>query len=331
VSAQGNFEGKNILHVARAPAEVAAHHGMTAHALEALASDARRVLYAARELRVHPGRDEKILAAWNGLVVRALADGARAFGDAEWRSAAVRHGDFLFREMVRDGRVMRVHRDGVTKGAGFLEDYAAVALAAVALYELTLDVVWLERAESVRSQMVRWFWDDGIGGFFDTAHDHEALIARPRELTDNAVPAGNSLAAELLLRLGAVQVNADELRRGTWVVETLGEAMYRYPTAFGHALGAAELAVHGALEVAITGVPGTPDFDALLRETGDRYLPSLVLAAGTARGVALLEGRGTLDGRALAYVCRGNVCDAPETDAGELAGALERAAGELSA
>jgi hypothetical protein len=232
--------------------------------------------------------------------------------------------------MVQDGRVMRVHKDGVTKGAGFLEDHAAVALAAVALYELTLDAAWLERAQDVSAAMVRWFWDDGIGGFFDTAHDGEALIARPRELTDNAVPAGNSLAAELLLRLGAVRASAQDLRRGAWVVETLGEAMYRYPTAFGHALGAAELAVHGALEVAITGTPGAADFDALLGETAKRYLPSLVLAAGAGHGVALLDGRGTPDGRAMAYVCRGNVCDAPETDAGGLGVALERAAGALS-
>ena len=195
---------------------------MTVQALDALAADARRVLYAAREARVRPGRDEKILAAWNGLMVRALAEAARAFGDAEWRSAAVRHGDFLFREMVRDGRVMRVHKDGVTKGAGFLEDHAAVALAAIALYELTLDAEWLVRAQAISAQMVRWFWDDGIGGFFDTAHDHETLSARPRELTDNAVPAGNALAAELLLRLGAVPASAEQLERAGWVVETLG-------------------------------------------------------------------------------------------------------------
>jgi uncharacterized protein YyaL (SSP411 family) len=330
VSTHGNFEGRNILHVALDPGEVAARHGLTSDALEALAVVARRVLYAAREARVRPGRDEKILASWNGLMVRALADGARAFDDAAWRAEAVRHGEFLFREMVRDGRVMRVHKDGVTKGAGFLEDHASVALAALSLYELTLDARWLARAHTVSDPMVQSFWDDGIGGFFDTAHDHESLIARPRELTDNAVPAGNSLAAELLLRLGYALGREEDLRRGRWVVETLGEAMYRYPTAFGYALAVAELAVHGAAEVAIVGTRGAEDFEALVRETAARYLPSLVLAAGSdAEGdveIPLLRDRSAAGGRATAYVCRGNVCDAPVTDARALGDELERAA-----
>ncbi|MBK5189689.1 MAG: thioredoxin domain-containing protein, partial [Gemmatimonadaceae bacterium] len=260
VSASGNFEGHNILHVPRDPESVAQKHELLMDALESLASSTRLVLWAEREKRVHPARDDKILAAWNGLMVRALAEGARAFDDARWRGKAERHGEFLFREMVRDGRVMRVHKDGVTKGAGFLEDHAAVALAALALHELTHGARWLERARLVADAMVHWFWDDAIGGFFDTAHDAESLIARPRELTDNAVPAGNSLAAELLLRLGDLTGSNDYVKRGTWVVETLGEPLARYPTAFGHALGAAELAVHGATEVAIIGREGDADF-----------------------------------------------------------------------
>ncbi len=225
VSEGGNFEGQNILNVPRDPSEVARKHGLQADELASLADDARRALYAAREPRVHPGRDEKILAGWNGLMVRALADGARVFGDARWRDEAVRHAEFAAQELVREGRVMRVHKDGITKGTGFLEDHAAVALAFLSVYELTFDVRWLARAREVSGEMVRWFWDDAIGGFFDTAHDHESLIARPRELTDNAIPAGNSLAAELLLRLGALTGNEDDTRRGTWVLESLGEML----------------------------------------------------------------------------------------------------------
>jgi uncharacterized protein YyaL (SSP411 family) len=334
VSDRGNFEGQNILHVPRAPADVATKRGLALDALESLAAEARSTLYAAREARVHPARDDKILAAWNGLMVRALAEGARAFDDARWREEAVRHGDFLFRELVRDGRVMRVHKDGVTKGAGFLEDHAAVALAALALYELTFDERWLARARDTSEAMVRWFWDDTIGGFFDTAHDAESLIARPRELTDNAMPAGNSLAAELLLRLGDLIGSDESVRRGTWVLESLGEPLARYPSAFGHALGAAELAVHGATEVAIVGARGEAGFEALVRETASRYVPSLVLAAGAdaagaaeaGESVPLLRDRGLIDGRAAAYVCRGNVCDAPVTDPRALGEQLERAA-----
>ncbi|MEP7086695.1 MAG: thioredoxin domain-containing protein [Gemmatimonadota bacterium] len=335
VSAGGNFEGKNILNVPRAPSDVAAKHGISLDALEALAAAARTKLYDAREARIHPGLDDKILAAWNGLMVRSLAEAARVFGDARWRNEAIRHGEFLFREMVREGRVMRVHKDGVTKGAAFLEDYAAVALAALSLYELTFDEHWLTRARAIAASMVRWFWDDAIGGFFDSAHDAEMLIARPREITDNAVPAGNSLASELLLRLGNLTGSEDDRRRGTWVLETLGEPLARYPTAFGHALGAAELAIHGATEVALLGVAGAEDFEALVRETASRYLPSLVLASGAGSGealrerVPLLHDRETIDGHATAYVCRGYVCALPVTERALLGEQLERAASGL--
>jgi uncharacterized protein len=328
-NASGNFEGQNILHVPRSPQEVAKKHGIALDELEALASSARITLWSAREARVHPARDDKILAGWNGLMVRALADGARAFGDARWRAEAVRHGEFLFLQLVRDGRVMRVHKDGVTKGSGFLEDYAAVALAALSLYELTLDERWLARARALSESPVRWFWDDAIGGFFDTAHDAESLIARPRELTDNAVPAGNSVAAELLLRLGDLMGNEEDIRRGKWVLESLGEPLARYPSAFGYALGVAELAVHGATEVAVVGTEGEPEFEALVGETGSRYLPSLVLAAGSNETIPLLRGRGLIDGRAAAYVCRGFACDAPTADPRTLGEQLERAAGPM--
>ena len=223
---------------------------------------------------------------------------------------------------------MRVHKDGVTKGSGFLEDYAALALAALSLYELTLDERWLTRARDLCDATIRWFWDDSIGGFFDTAHDAESLIARPRELTDNAVPAGNSLAAELLLRVGSVMGNQEYLQRGRYVLESLGEPLARYPSAFGHALAAAELAVHGATEVAILGTQGEAGFEALLRETASRYLPSLVLAGGepSNANIPLLRGRGLIDDAATAYVCRGFVCDAPVADARALGDQLERAA-----
>jgi hypothetical protein len=210
--------------------------------------------------------------------------------------------------------------------------HPAVALAALTLYELTLDATWLSRAREISASMVRWFWDDAIGGFFDSAHDAEALIARPREITDNAVPAGNSLAAELLLRLGILTGSDDDRRRGSWVLETPSEPLARYPSAFGHALGAAELAVHRGTEVALVGERGAADVEALAREVAWHYLPSLVLAggsegdAGAREGIPLLHDRATIDGRATAYVCRGYVCELPVTDAASLGAQLERAA-----
>ena len=307
VTAEGNFEGRNILHVATgdpAPPGLA---------------EARRRLYDVRARRVRPARDEKILASWNGLMLRAIAEAARAFDSPHFRALAIRNGEFLFREMVRDGRVFRSHKDGVTRIPGFLEDHAAVALGALSLYELTFERQWLDRARALADAIVEWFWEDEAEAFFDTAKDHEELLTRPRDVTDNATPSGTSLAGELLLKLGDLMGDADATRRATHVLETLAEPMTRYPLAFGHALTATDLAVNGALEVALVGDTARADFRALERVVGAHYAPSLVIAgSGPDDDVALLRERPAREGRATAYVCRGYVCDAPANDPAEL-------------
>jgi uncharacterized protein len=322
VTAGGNFEGANILNVPNDPGLVERRLGMSEEALAEVVARARQTLYDVRAQRVWPARDEKILAGWNGLMLRAVCAAARAFGRDDYRALAVANGEFLLREMVRDGRVMRSHKDGATRIPGFLEDHAAVALGFLALYELTFDRKWLSEARRLSAVTCEYFWDEETRAFYDTAKDHEALITRPRDFTDNAVPSGNSLAVELLLHVGDV-LNDEEMReRARWVLETLAEPMARYGTAFGHLLGAADMAVHGAVEVALVGDPGSPDFRELSAAVAMQYVPSLVLAGGPpdeARGVALLEGRPMVGGRATAYVCRQYACEAPTVDAGELA------------
>ena len=315
VTPAGNFEGRNILFVPRDAADVAAEHQVTEPELRTALDRATRILYDARERRVRPARDEKILAGWNGLMLRGLAEAARAFGQAELRALAVRNGEFLFRELVRGDHVLRSYKDGVAKIPGFLEDYAAVALGAYALYQLTFDRKWLERARRLADAIMSRFWDESAQAFFDTSDDAEPLVTRPRDVTDNAVPSGSSMAAELLLLMGDLYANGDYTARATYVLETIAEPMARYPTAFGHALGAADIAVRGAVEVAIGGDPGDGAFGALVREVANRYLPSLVLAGGegdAALGITLLEGRGGVE--PVAYVCRAYACDVPTDD-----------------
>ena len=330
VSAEGNFEGRNILNVPDEPAVVAQRLGLSVDQVEAAIARARRVLYDARAKRVWPGRDDKILAGWNGLALRAVAEGARVLGDAALRDLALRNAAFLERELVTpEGRVMRSHKDGVTKIPGFLEDHASVAFGFLATYALTLDARWLEAARRIGAQTVRWFWDDEAKAFFDTAADAEALITRPRDLTDNAMPSGNSLAVELLLQLAELTGDDDLRRRAEWTLETLAEPLARYPLAFGHLLGAADLVVHGAVELALVGDPAAPDFAALARAAAARYVPSLVIAGGApdaAGDVALLAGRPAVGGRATAYVCRRYTCDAPTSDPAALMEQLGRAA-----
>ena len=323
VTDQGNFEGRNILFVPSDAAEVARTQQVTVPELETAIERARRILAEARARRVRPGRDEKILAAWNGLMLRGVADAARAFDDAALRDFAVRNGEFLFRELVHEGRVQRSFTRGVAKIAGFLEDYAALALGAVALYQLTFERAWLDRAQQLADAIVELFWDDETQAVFDTASDGEALVTRPRDVTDNAMPSGSSLAAELLLILGDMFANGDYIERASHLLETVAEPMARFPTAFGHALGAADLSVRGAIEVALSGDVADARLHALARVVGDRYLPSLVLAAGAGAGtsgITLFEGRA--GDEPIAYVCRAYACDAPTSDAVVLASQL---------
>jgi hypothetical protein len=329
VTAGGNFEGKNILHVPNDEKVVAARRGITTDELRARIANARHALLRARAFRVRPGCDDKTLASWNGLMVRALAEAARAFDRLSYRAEAVRQGEYLFGLLVREDRVFRTAKLGTARIAGFLEDTAAVGLAALALYELTFDEIWLTRARSLAEAAVRWFWDDEAGAFFDTASDHESLVTRPRDVTDNATPSGTSLATELLARLADLLQDESMQRRATYILETIAEPMVRHPAAFGHALGVADLLVRGAIELAIVGDPASEDFRSLTRAAAERYVPSLVLAGGPARstaGIPLLADRTTTGGRATAYVCRNYTCDAPVTDAAALSSQLDGAA-----
>jgi hypothetical protein len=314
-SRAGNFEGRNILHVA---ANVAADAG-----LADTVRRARGVLAAARATRVRPTRDEKVIASWNGLMLRAIAEAARAFADDEVRGMALRNGEFLFRELVRDDRVMRT-LPGVRNGAirpGYLEDHAAVALGALALYELTFDAIWVTRAHALADAITKWFWQetDKGGAFYDTARDHEELIARPREVTDNATPTGTSLAVELLLRLGDL-LDDDRMRaRADSVLASLTEPMERYPMAFGQLLSDADLAVHGPVEVALVSHARASGLVDLERAVATCYVPALVLAGRSEDGsraapdIAVLRGREPRGDAATAYVCRRYTCDEPTT------------------
>jgi uncharacterized protein YyaL (SSP411 family) len=326
-SAQGNFEGHNILYVPNDPAAVAARAGVPPAALEQVVARARRTLLDARARRVWPARDEKILAGWNGLMLTAVAEVARVLDRADYRTLARRNGDFLFRHMVSGGRVLRSHKDGTTRINGFLEDYAAVGLGALALYELTFDPTWLDRARDLARSAITWFWDEDAGVFFDTSSDHETLVTRPREVTDNAIPSGTSLAADLLLRVADVTGDVEMRRIVSRVLESVAAPLDRYAAAFGHLLGVADMAVHGAVEVALIGEPGDPHFQRLSREVAATYVPALVLAGGppAQADIALLADRPTLDSRATAYVCRGSVCEMPVTEEADLAEQLRRA------
>ena len=335
VTLAGNFEGRTILHVRQPPVHAAARLGVSLPELEAAVARGRVALLVARAARIRPGLDDKIVAGWNGLMLRGVCAAARAFGRPADRALALRAAEFCWRALVRDGRVWRVRpaADTTDRIVGYLEDHAALALGFIATYELTFDDAWIDRARAIAAAMQRWFWDVDAQRFFDTASDAEPLITRPRDVTDNAMPSGHSLATELLLVLAEL-TGDDALRvQATTVLDSMSDPLARYPSAFGHLLGAADLAVHGAVEIALSGTPGAADFDALDAAIGQHYVPSVVLAGGRtehAGDIALLRDRPMVGDAATAYVCRRYACERPVTSPAELGARLD-AAGRAAA
>jgi hypothetical protein len=332
VTSDGNFEGRNILHVPHEAATISARTGLEPAALADLVARATSALLAARSTRVRPARDEKILGAWNGLMLRAIAEAARVFQRADFRDAALAAGEFLVSRLLVGGRVQRTFRDGVVKGPGFLEDQAACALACLDLYSLTFDRAWFERGAALAALIVTWYLDEDSGHLFDTPRDHEVLIARPRDIADNAAPSGTSLAAELFFR--TAELSGDERYRelASRAVNEGAAIMEKHPNAVGHLLGVADMTVFGAVEVCLVGDTSDPAFHELVRCVGARYLPSLVLAGGEPGGreepIALMRERHPMEGRPTAFVCRRFVCDAPTPEPRVLAEQLATTAAQ---
>ena len=326
VSAAGNFEGANILHLARTAEEVARAHSVTPQVVEATIERARPLLCAAREARVKPGRDDKVLTAWNGLMLRAFAEAARVLGRADYRAAALRNATFLLDTLRRDGRLLRTYKDGRARLNGYLEDYAALADGLLALYAATFEPRWFAEARALADTMLEHFWDDAEGGFFNTADDHERLVVRPKDLFDNAVPSGNSMAVEVLLRLYALSGHALYAERAERTLRQLSGVLARAPGGFGRLLAALEFLLATPTEIAIAGAPDAPETQALVNVIDGAYLPTVVAAAtrpgALEAGIVLLEGREPVEGRAAAYVCARFACRRPVTAPTELAAGL---------
>ncbi len=332
VDAGPNFEGASILHVPRDPAAIAAALGMTPERLAELIARARDALYAVRAGRVPPGLDDKVLAGWNGLAIAAFAEAGRALGRSDYTRAAVAAAEFVTTAMTDRGRLLRSWRDGQAKIPAYLEDHASVGVALLSVYEATFDRRWLDESRRLAEAALALFWDDGRDAFFDTGVDQEALVVRPRNLFDNAVPSGASLAIDWLFRLA---VHFGEERYEAIAVRALrpmADLMTRHPTGFGRYLCALDFHLGPVTEVAMVWPAGTElaasaTGPELLRAVFGRFQPNRVVAGATdgapVAGLPLLADRSPRDGRPTAYVCRRYVCQAPTTDPGDLARQIE--------
>jgi uncharacterized protein len=324
VTERGNFEGKNILHVARPPEAVADEFGVSPEELWARIAGIRAKLFAVREERVRPGRDEKILAAWNGLMLRSFALAAHVTGREDYREAAIENATFIVEKLIEVGRIHRSYKDGRARFNGYLEDYAMVADGLVALYEATFETRWLVEADVLLDAVSELFWDEEKRAFYDTPADHEELVTRPRDVYDNAAPSGTSVATEVLLKLALFLDRSDYRQRAEDVLDELAGGMEKVPSGFGRLLCALDLSISETREVAIVGDPEAQDTRVLLETVYAGYLPNKVLAGrgpddDEAGGlIPLLAQRPAREGKATAYVCVHYACQTPTTDPEEL-------------
>ncbi|HMM43699.1 MAG TPA: thioredoxin domain-containing protein, partial [Thermomicrobiales bacterium] len=302
-------ESSNVLSISRAEDRMRWRDGEFANA--------RQRLYDARAERVAPGRDDKVLASWNGMMLRAVATAAWAFDDDRYRAAAVANAAFI-RDRLWDGtRLARVWMRGEARIDGYLEDYANYVDGLLATWQATFDPQWVALAGQVARAMLDEFYEDGA--FYDAGSSGEQLIGRPRDFSDNATPSGNSVACDVLLRLAHLTGDIDLARIASNVLSGLAPHAAGNALGYGRLLCAADLAIGPVAEVAISGDPDADDTAGLLAPLRETFLPRAVVAVGapdqdTASIVPLLADRPQIDDAATAYVCHNYTCQLPTND-----------------
>jgi uncharacterized protein len=330
VTAGGNFEGANILHCPRDLDVVAAMARVPEEEVLAAVERARPFLLTRRGQRVAPALDTKVLVSWNGRMLRAFAEAAAVLGRADYLQTAIRNAEFVLSTMMVKGRLLHAYNGGRAHLNGYLEDYANYADGLLALYEATQDLQWFEAARALAGEMIAHFADDEGAGFYDTSDDHEALVRRPKDVMDNAIPSGNSVATDVLLRLATLTQQPElEERAASWL-NALADVAQQHPGAFGRLLCAMDFALGTPKEIAIVGPLASPATQALRQVVFGQYLPNHVLAVAepddprAAARIALLADRPMLAGAPTAYVCEHFVCLAPTNDPAVLAQQLSR-------
>ncbi|MCH8827919.1 MAG: thioredoxin domain-containing protein, partial [Chloroflexi bacterium] len=337
VTPHGNFEGRNILHVALDAATLAADEGLTADEFSRLIDRAKQKLLDVRSRRVAPQRDDKVLTSWNGMMLRAFAEAGAILGRPEYVKVAEQNAKFLLDSMVKDGRVLRTYKAttdetgatgalGEAKLNGYLEDYAFLIDGLLALHEASFGQRWLAEAIRLGHHMVDLFWDDATGLFYDTGRDHEKLVVRPRDFSDNAIPSGSSMASGVLLRLSVITGELGFREKAEAGLRSVRDVMTSYPTGSGHWLGDLDFLLSSPKEVVVVGPRWDEKTEALFREVYRHHMPNRVFlgvdpsASGESdTDIPLLQDRVTLGGQPTAYVCENYVCNLPVVDPKELA------------
>lgn len=333
----GNFSshedyhvGFNVPHVARDPARTAAILEIPLETMETRIAEMRAKLFAVRATRVRPGLDDKVIAAWNGLMISALARGYQVLEDAAYRDAAARAADFILTHMRdEDGGLLRVYRHGTAKGPAFLDDYANLAVALIDLYEASFEPLWLHEADQLAAEMIARFWDRDGAGFFMTHAGHGELIARQKPTYDGSEPSGNSMAVMALLRLALHTGNEDYRRKAHDTMQVSIEGLRSHPRGYLRMLEALDFYLHTPKEIVIAGSRDDDRTKALLRTVHAQYLPNKAIALADPAALPddpgpLLAHKAPIDGQPTAFVCENYACRQPVTASGALAELLSQ-------
>jgi hypothetical protein len=321
--ASGGRSGRNILHLAGPLPEIAGGPGMSLADFRYRLESAREKMFARREKRVHPSKDDKILADWNGLMIAALAKGARVLDEPGYAAAAGRAIDFIFGKMVtEDGRLWHRHRDGEAAVPGHLDDYAFLIHGLLELYESTFEVDYLKKALALSGHLLAHFPDEKNGGFYFTADDSEGLLVRQKEIYDGAIPSGNSVAMLDLLRLARLTAGAGLEEKAAGISRAFSAAVQQMPSAYTQLMIAIDFALGPNYELVIAGDPRAAGTWEMLRAVHRRFLPNKVVVllppgpegAEIKRLAPFTASHTMIEGKATAYVCRNYACRLPTTD-----------------
>jgi uncharacterized protein YyaL (SSP411 family) len=321
VQITGQVEGRSVLYLAEADRSRSKGETPVSEFDPEEILEAQSLLMKARRQRSRPALDDKVVAAWNGMLLQTLAEVASAMGDLAKLETAQQLATFLLEQMMVDGRLHRTWRRGVLGPEAYLEDYAAIGLGMLALYRADFQNRWF-RAASQLAGLITERFDDPAGGFFDSPLGQPNLLARPKNLQDSPTPSGNSMAAMLFLQLDALDVRPELRERAELLVSGLQQIAARHPTAFGQWLYASTCLAQPTRQLALVGDPSTADFQALAGVASHEFIPALVMAGGfpgQAEAPRLLEGRQMIDCRPAAYLCQDFTCRLPAKTPDELA------------
>ncbi len=323
VQEQGNFEGRSILHRPRPLSAVASELGMTGSAVLAVVEEAREPLYQRRSQRPAPLRDDKVLVAWNGLMISAFAKAALILGERGYVAPAIAAADFILGSMRSEGRLSRSFMRGKARHNAYLDDYAFLAAGLLDLFEATGDARWLEESIAL-DQVLASHYEDEAGGFFMTSDDHESLLVREKPSYDGAEPSGNSVALLNLLRLHELTTNDEYRQRAERALGAFGQLVTKVPTAVSEMLLALDFLLDRPREIVIV-TPGDEPFEEarpMLSRMAKTFYPSKVVAVvqegapleRLARSAPIARGKLVQDGKPTAYICQAGRCQLPATD-----------------